>query len=144
MTLIQRRHPLRTLAALLAAVTTGVVAQPAATDPQSPAATLARADVREVCRNVDEQLQAMLARVVYADGASLVDVLFDVEGDRVRNVRTLHGQPAHQAATRRAVYRLACRSAPRTRQVVSMQVEFLDTEAPSPRGRGPDADGRRH
>ena len=131
-------------AVLLYTFTTAVVAQPAAPTPQAQAATMPHVDLRKVCRNVDQQLQDLLARVVYTDGAGVVDLVFDLEGDQVRRVRTRSGPPAHRAAARRAVHRLDCRGAGPARQTLHLQVEFVDADAVTAPGRLADAAGTRH
>lgn len=144
MNIVHRMSARPLLAVLLSIATTAVNAQPAAPAPQAQAAAMPHVDLRQVCHNVDQQLQDLLFRVVYTDGAGVVDLVFDLEGGQVRQVRTRSGPPALRAAARRAVQRLDCRDAGPARQTLHLQVEFVDTDAVTAQGQPAAAAGTRH
>jgi hypothetical protein len=116
-------------------------AAPAAVEQATAAAqaievTAPRADVRTVCRSVDERLQEMLGYVAWREGAAgEVDVRFQIEGRRVVGLRTTGRPVPYRVATHRAVRSLECSDAGAGRRSVRMKVVFLDAETSAERER---------
>lgn len=141
----QPRHHL--WRALLLAAALPAVAEPS--EPAAPAAveqataaaqaievSAPRADVRTVCRSVDERLQQMLGYVAWREGAAgEVDVSFQIEGQRIVGLRTAGGPVPYRVATHRAVSSLECSDAGAGRRSVRMKVVFLDAETSAERVR---------
>jgi hypothetical protein len=142
----QPRHQLWR-ALLLAAVALPAVAEqnepaaPAAVEQATAAAqgievTAPRAEVRTVCRSVDERLQEMLGYVAWREGvAGEVDVSFRIEGQRIVGLRTTGGPVPYRVATNRAVRSLECSDAGAGRRSVRMKVVFLDRKTSTERER---------
>jgi hypothetical protein len=127
--------PLRqTLAVLLAAAALPASAQAvAAAAPAAPDAApqvevkAPRLDFRTVCTEVDAQMLKALAQVAMRERQDgLLNVLFEIDGQRVGAV-AISGTPfAYRQATRSAVRGLACNNHGAGRQTVRMQVVFQD------------------
>lgn len=128
----------RTLLLVAAAAMTSAPAwaQPASPIAQSIEVTAPRADVRTVCRGVDEQLQEMLGSVAWREAmAGTIEVRFEIDGARVAAVHTSGGPLAYRTATHRALHRLQCRTGAQGRRSVRMQVVFLDPGTAAQHGR---------
>jgi len=129
MSLINRMPSLVVSAALIASMDTPASVEAAASVTQPQESTAPHADLREVCRRADQQLQDMLGFMAHIDGTrGVIDVTFDIEGERIQNVRISNGPAAYCQATKRAVYRLECSATGAGRQSVRMQVAFLGQE----------------
>jgi hypothetical protein len=119
------RTPLHTglAAALLACAAFGASAQSTAqVEVNAP-----RLDFRAVCPEIDAQMLKALSQVAMRERQDgLLNVLFEVDGQRVGDV-TISGAPfVYRQATRHAVRGLVCNNNGAGRQMVSMQVVFKD------------------
>jgi hypothetical protein len=124
------------LGAAAAAASAPALAQPAAPSMQTIEVTAPRAELRTVCRSVDQQLQDLLGAVAWREAvAGTIDVHFQIDGARITEVRTTGGPLAYRMATNRAVRSIDCHNGAQGRQSVQMQVVFLDPETDAQRER---------
>lgn len=124
------------LAVAATAASGPALAQPAQVTTQTVEVTAPRAELRSVCRSVDEQLQDMLGAVAWREAvAGTIDVHFEIDGARITDVRTSGGPLAYRLATHRAVRSIDCHSGAQGRQSVQMQVVFLDPATDAQRER---------
>lgn len=123
-------------AAIVAVASAPVMAEPAVPAGQTIEVTAPRADLRTVCRGVDEQLQGLLGAVAWREAAAgTVEVRFEIDGARIVGVHARGGPLAYRQATRRAVHGLECHNGAEGRQSVRLQVVFLDPETAAQRER---------
>jgi hypothetical protein len=125
-TKLHTRSPLRHVlaAALFAATALGASAQSAPPQVEVKAPPL---DLRAVCPEVDAQMLKALSHAAMRqrqDG--VLNVLFEVDGQRVGEVAITGSPFVYRQATRSAVRGLDCNNNGAGRQTVSMQVVFKD------------------
>jgi hypothetical protein len=112
-------------ASLLAAAT--AFAQTAAVQSVEVRGSTVRTDVRALCPEVDAELHDALVRTVQQVAtAAMMDVRFELSGNRIDNVTTGDGPLAYQRALKRAVRGLQCDSKEATAQTVALRVRFID------------------
>lgn len=120
----------RTLAlSTLACASLGALAQSA---PQTIEVRGVRTDVRALCPEVDAALQEQLASTVRDVGeGAMIDVRFELRGDRVGSVAVGEGHARYQRMLRRVVRGLQCDAQDARPYTVAMRVQILDPFAAS-------------
>jgi hypothetical protein len=115
----------RTLAlSALACASLGALAQ---TTPQSIEVRGVRTDVRALCPDVDAALEETLARTVREVAeTAMMDVRFELQGNRVGRVAVGEGPERYQRMLRHAVRGLQCDAGDQRPYTVAMRVQVLD------------------
>jgi hypothetical protein len=86
-----------------------------------------RTDVRALCPDVANELHDALVKTVQdVATAAVIDVRFELAGDRVGDVQTGAGPARYQRMLKRAVRDLQCDSGSATPQTVALRVRFVD------------------
>jgi hypothetical protein len=86
-----------------------------------------RTDVQALCPDVAGEISDALAKTVQDVATSaVIDVRFELTGDRVGEVQTGAGPAKYQRMLKRAVRGLQCDSGSAAPQVVAMRVRFVD------------------
>lgn len=108
----------------LASASLGALAQAA---PQTIEVRGVRTDVRAICPEVDAALQEQLASTVRDVGeGAMIDVRFELRGDRVGSVAIGEGHARYQRMLRRVVRGLQCDAHDARPYTVAMRVQILD------------------
>jgi hypothetical protein len=138
MTIRSTAHPIILVAAIAAAAMLAALlpAQPAgATVTDSLPAAESKPDatpLRELCPGIDTQLQEALAFAARDVGIpATVHVQMRVEGGQAIFVQATGGRLEYRRLMHRAINRLTCDNTAQGSQLVSFDIGFADTEAPT-------------
>lgn len=100
--------------------------------PQRIEISAVRQDVRTLCPTIDNDLQARLARSLHMlPKQALVDVQFQIDGQRIADVAASGDSFDTHALTRRAVRSLDCNNGGAGRQTVRFQVHYKLDDMPA-------------
>jgi len=119
-------HP-RIAAATLALVAGLATAQSPTQQVEVRGTTPVRTDVQALCPDIAHELHNALANTVRdVAAAAIIDVRFELAGDRIREVQTGAGPAKYQRMLKRTVRDLQCDSGSAAPQTVALRVRFVD------------------
>ncbi|HET9977626.1 MAG TPA: hypothetical protein VFQ20_09335 [Burkholderiaceae bacterium] len=120
-------HPSRTAAATLVLIAGLAAAQGPTQQIEVRGHAPVRTDVQTLCPDIAGELNDALAKTVQEfAAAAVVDVRFELTGNRVGEVHTGAGPARYQRLLKRAVRDLQCDSGNAAPQTVALRVRFVD------------------